>query len=306
MVAELAPAPRRCRSTSRSTSPTRRSAGRRSGSSMVNGAFVHELADCRTFCRRADVEAMQAQRPGARRLARQRGRGRGRQGAEPRRPAPRGRVRAAQDARRARRPRAGRRADPRRLPRRAGRARRDQPRCCGGCSRRRAPGNGSRSTPRRRASCPARASARRTCAAPAEAGRTGPERSPHAGCAFRFNPPESCANSDPAERAAAALGRAGIAEERHGSGAFGKSWSWHLPPFSACRSALARLQPAARLGRPVGRPAARGADREPLAAADLPRRRGAAGRRPAARGGRACSPRSSGSIPIRNGPSGRC
>ena len=28
--------------------------------SMVNGAFVHELADCRTFCRRADVEAMQA------------------------------------------------------------------------------------------------------------------------------------------------------------------------------------------------------------------------------------------------------
>ncbi|MFT3974675.1 MAG: UDP-3-O-acyl-N-acetylglucosamine deacetylase [Amaricoccus sp.] len=28
--------------------------------SMVNGAFVHELADCRTFCRRADVEAMQS------------------------------------------------------------------------------------------------------------------------------------------------------------------------------------------------------------------------------------------------------
>ena len=27
---------------------------------MVNGAFVHELADCRTFCRRAEVEAMQA------------------------------------------------------------------------------------------------------------------------------------------------------------------------------------------------------------------------------------------------------
>ena len=27
---------------------------------MVNGAFVHELADCRTFCRRSDVEAMQA------------------------------------------------------------------------------------------------------------------------------------------------------------------------------------------------------------------------------------------------------
>jgi UDP-3-O-[3-hydroxymyristoyl] N-acetylglucosamine deacetylase len=27
---------------------------------MENGAFVHELADCRTFCRRADVEAMQA------------------------------------------------------------------------------------------------------------------------------------------------------------------------------------------------------------------------------------------------------
>jgi UDP-3-O-[3-hydroxymyristoyl] N-acetylglucosamine deacetylase len=28
--------------------------------SMVNGAFVHELADCRTFCRRQDVEFMQA------------------------------------------------------------------------------------------------------------------------------------------------------------------------------------------------------------------------------------------------------
>lgn len=28
--------------------------------SMVNGTFVHELSDCRTFCRRADVEAMQA------------------------------------------------------------------------------------------------------------------------------------------------------------------------------------------------------------------------------------------------------
>jgi UDP-3-O-[3-hydroxymyristoyl] N-acetylglucosamine deacetylase len=28
--------------------------------SMVNGTFVHELADCRTFCRRAEVEAMQA------------------------------------------------------------------------------------------------------------------------------------------------------------------------------------------------------------------------------------------------------
>lgn len=27
---------------------------------MENGAFVHGLADCRTFCRRADVEAMQA------------------------------------------------------------------------------------------------------------------------------------------------------------------------------------------------------------------------------------------------------
>ncbi|MBA3324269.1 MAG: UDP-3-O-acyl-N-acetylglucosamine deacetylase [Rhodobacteraceae bacterium] len=27
---------------------------------MVNGVFVRELADCRTFCRRADVEAMQA------------------------------------------------------------------------------------------------------------------------------------------------------------------------------------------------------------------------------------------------------
>ena len=27
---------------------------------MVNGAFVHELADCRTFCRRSDVETMQA------------------------------------------------------------------------------------------------------------------------------------------------------------------------------------------------------------------------------------------------------
>lgn len=29
--------------------------------SMANGAFVRELADCRTFCRREDVEAMQAQ-----------------------------------------------------------------------------------------------------------------------------------------------------------------------------------------------------------------------------------------------------
>ncbi len=28
--------------------------------SLVNGVFVRELADCRTFCRRADVEAMQA------------------------------------------------------------------------------------------------------------------------------------------------------------------------------------------------------------------------------------------------------
>jgi UDP-3-O-[3-hydroxymyristoyl] N-acetylglucosamine deacetylase len=28
--------------------------------SMANGAFVHELSDCRTFCRRADVEKMQA------------------------------------------------------------------------------------------------------------------------------------------------------------------------------------------------------------------------------------------------------
>jgi UDP-3-O-[3-hydroxymyristoyl] N-acetylglucosamine deacetylase len=27
---------------------------------MENGAFVHELSDCRTFCRRGDVEAMQA------------------------------------------------------------------------------------------------------------------------------------------------------------------------------------------------------------------------------------------------------
>lgn len=27
---------------------------------MVNGTFVHELSDCRTFCRRSDVEAMQA------------------------------------------------------------------------------------------------------------------------------------------------------------------------------------------------------------------------------------------------------
>jgi UDP-3-O-[3-hydroxymyristoyl] N-acetylglucosamine deacetylase len=27
---------------------------------LANGAFVHELADCRTFCRREDVEAMQA------------------------------------------------------------------------------------------------------------------------------------------------------------------------------------------------------------------------------------------------------
>ncbi len=28
---------------------------------MANGAFVHELADCRTFCRSSDVESMQAQ-----------------------------------------------------------------------------------------------------------------------------------------------------------------------------------------------------------------------------------------------------
>lgn len=28
---------------------------------MVNGTFVRELSDCRTFCRRSDVEAMQAQ-----------------------------------------------------------------------------------------------------------------------------------------------------------------------------------------------------------------------------------------------------
>jgi UDP-3-O-[3-hydroxymyristoyl] N-acetylglucosamine deacetylase len=27
---------------------------------MLNGAFVHELSDCRTFCRRGDVETMQA------------------------------------------------------------------------------------------------------------------------------------------------------------------------------------------------------------------------------------------------------
>lgn len=27
---------------------------------MANGTFVHELGDCRTFCRRADIEAMQA------------------------------------------------------------------------------------------------------------------------------------------------------------------------------------------------------------------------------------------------------
>ena len=27
---------------------------------MENGAFVHELADCRTFCRREEVEAMRA------------------------------------------------------------------------------------------------------------------------------------------------------------------------------------------------------------------------------------------------------
>jgi UDP-3-O-[3-hydroxymyristoyl] N-acetylglucosamine deacetylase len=27
---------------------------------MANGAFLHELADCRTFCRRGDVEWMQA------------------------------------------------------------------------------------------------------------------------------------------------------------------------------------------------------------------------------------------------------
>ena len=72
--------------------------------------------------RRGDAGA----RPGARRLARQRDRRRRRRGAEPRGPAPPGRVRAPQDARRARRPRAGRRADARRLPRRARRPRRDQ------------------------------------------------------------------------------------------------------------------------------------------------------------------------------------
>lgn len=34
--------------------------GRQSGRfSMVNGTFVHELADCRTFCRRVEVETMQ-------------------------------------------------------------------------------------------------------------------------------------------------------------------------------------------------------------------------------------------------------
>jgi UDP-3-O-[3-hydroxymyristoyl] N-acetylglucosamine deacetylase len=34
--------------------------GRQSQSfALANGAFVHELADCRTFCRRADVEMMQ-------------------------------------------------------------------------------------------------------------------------------------------------------------------------------------------------------------------------------------------------------
>ena len=65
--------------------------------------------------------------PGTRRLARQRHRGRGREGAEPRRPAPLRRVRAPQDARRPRRPRARRRADPRRLQERQGRARRHQP-----------------------------------------------------------------------------------------------------------------------------------------------------------------------------------
>ncbi|PJN92619.1 hypothetical protein CNY89_28125, partial [Amaricoccus sp. HAR-UPW-R2A-40] len=27
---------------------------------IVNGVFVRELSDCRTFCRRADVDAMQA------------------------------------------------------------------------------------------------------------------------------------------------------------------------------------------------------------------------------------------------------
>jgi UDP-3-O-[3-hydroxymyristoyl] N-acetylglucosamine deacetylase len=27
---------------------------------LVNGAFVHELSDCRTFCRHADIEAMRA------------------------------------------------------------------------------------------------------------------------------------------------------------------------------------------------------------------------------------------------------
>ena len=109
-------------------------------------------------------------------------------GAQPGRPAPGRRVRAPQDARRARRPGAGGRADPRRLPRRAGRARRDQPaaapavrdagrlrmghaRCRGGG-----------------VNCPARASARRTCAAPVEAGHAATERSPR-GLRFSFQPP---------------------------------------------------------------------------------------------------------------------
>ena len=65
-----------------------------------------------------------------------------------------GRVRAPQDARRARRSRAGRRADPRRLPRRARRARRDQPAAPAALRDARAPGRWSRSTPRRQRQLP--------------------------------------------------------------------------------------------------------------------------------------------------------
>ncbi|CAM5397645.1 UDP-3-O-acyl-N-acetylglucosamine deacetylase [Frigidibacter albus] len=48
----------RCSSTS--TSPTAPSVGRPSRLTLANGAFVRELSDSRTFCRRADVETMQA------------------------------------------------------------------------------------------------------------------------------------------------------------------------------------------------------------------------------------------------------
>ena len=140
---------------------------------MENGAFLHELADCRTFCRREEVEAMRAAGlalggsldnavvvDGARVLN------------------PGGLRRADEFVRHKMLDALGdlgarRRADPRRLPRRAGRARRDQPAAAPAVRDARAPSNGSRSMPRRRHFCPARASARRTCAAPVEAGHSG-------------------------------------------------------------------------------------------------------------------------------------